>query len=177
MMRFIPLLLLAPVISYAASLDDIIPDVERAAAHPSVVEAVKQQNAKSITLDEIKKIDALWQSTPESETLPVMKAVQENAAVTYLKEVELSKPYYIEAILTDNQGANVATTHRTSDYWQGDEPKFEKAWQGGKGNVFIAKPKTDDSTKEVLSQVSVPVKDGSTVIGTLTLGVAVNKLQ
>jgi hypothetical protein len=95
---------------------------------------------------------------------------------TELKTVEKSKPYFIETILTDNQGANVAITDLTSDYWQGDEPKFVKAFADGNGADYIARPKKDDSTGQVISQVSVPVMDGGVAIGTLTMGVNLKAL-
>lgn len=39
---------------------------------------------------------------------------------------------YSEAFVTDAKGANVAAYPATSDYWQGDEDKFTKAFASGK---------------------------------------------
>jgi hypothetical protein len=75
----------------------------------------------------------------------------------------------------DNQGANVAMSDKTSDYWQGDEAKFTKSYNGGKGNIFVDEVKFDNSTQAYLVQVSVPVKDGDKVIGAITLGINVDK--
>ena len=63
----------------------------------------------------------------------------------------------------DNQGANVAMTDKTSDYWQGDEAKFKKSYHNGKGTVFVDEVEFDDSSQAYLVQVSVPVKDGDKV--------------
>ena len=65
----------------------------------------------------------------------------------------------------------------TSDYWQGDEPKFTNAFTNGKGNTYIARPQKDKSTGEIISQVSVPVMSDSKAIGTLTVGVRPDKLK
>jgi hypothetical protein len=60
---------------------------------------------------------------------------------------------------------------RTSDYWQGDEAKWQKSFNGGKGAVFFDERKFDSSAKAVIIQVSVPVIDQGKVIGALTVGV------
>jgi hypothetical protein len=76
----------------------------------------------------------------------------------------------------DNLGANVAMSDKTSDYWQGDEAKFVKSYNGGKGDIFIDEVKFDDSTQNYLVQVSVPVKEGDKVIGAITFGINVDKV-
>ena len=76
----------------------------------------------------------------------------------------------------DNQGANVAMTDKTSDYWQGDEAKFQKAFNGGAGAVFIDAVKFDESAQAYLVQVSVPVMDGDQAIGAITMGIDVDKV-
>lgn len=76
----------------------------------------------------------------------------------------------------DNQGAHVAMTDKTSDYWQGDEAKFIESYNGGKGAVHIADVEFDNSTQAYLFQVSVPVKDGNKVIGATTIGIDVDKI-
>lgn len=45
--------------------------------------------------------------------------------------------YYAEIFVIDYQGAIVVMTNKTSDYWQGDELKFEKAFNQGQGQVFV----------------------------------------
>ncbi|MDK2123424.1 PDC sensor domain-containing protein [Parachitinimonas caeni] len=168
-------LMMLAATAFAKGVDDIVPEVEKMAAHPAVVQAVKAQNAKKLTLEKIKTIDADW--IAKKGEVPLARELMDNAAAKQLAQMQSARTYFIEAILTDNLGANVAITHLTSDYWQGDEPKYEKAWAGGKGAVYISKPKQDESTGDQLSQVSVPVKDGDAVIGTFTIGVKVNLLH
>jgi hypothetical protein len=88
-----------------------------------------------------------------------------------------SKPYFDEIFVMDNQGANVAMTDKTSDYWQGDEAKFIKSFNGGHGAIFVDQVKFDDSSQAYLAQVSVPVWDGDKVIGAITFGIDVDKVQ
>ena len=76
----------------------------------------------------------------------------------------------------DNQGANVAMTNRTSDYWQGDEAKFKKSFNGGKGGIFIDEVEFDLSCMAFLIQISVPVMDGDKAIGAITFGIDADRI-
>ena len=141
---------------------------------PAIVAAVKAENAKGKTLDQIKADDAKWQA--DAGVLPYMQALIDSDCGKHLKEIQQSAPYYAEIFVMDNQGANVAMTEKTSDYWQGDEPKFTKSFAGGSGAIFVDEVKFDDSSQSYLVQVSVPVKDGDTAIGAITIGIDVEKL-
>lgn len=158
--------------AFAAEVKDAVPEIVKAASNPAVVQAVKEQNAKGVTLAKIQETDKAWMDAKEPTAF--MKSLASNAAALALAKIEKSKPYLVEFILTDNQGANVAMTGMTSDYWQGDEPKFTNAYANGKGDVYIARPQKDKSTGEVISQVSVPVMSDGKAIGTLTVGVRPN---
>ncbi len=159
----------------ASDVSAVLPKIKEIAANPAIVAAVKEGNNKKLSLDAIKAIDEKWKST--SGNLPEAQATQSNEAATVLKTAETNNPSFKESILTDNQGANVAITALTSDYWQGDEPKFTKAFAAGKGEDYVARPKRDDSTGAVIAQISVPVMDAGAAIGTLTVGVDIGKSQ
>lgn len=140
-----------------------------------IVDAVKAENATGKTLDQIKSRDKEWQAT--AGIADYMKALMESNCGKYLRSIQSSAPYYAEIFVMDNQGANVAMTDKTSDYWQGDEAKFKKSYNGGSGAVFVDKVKFDDSAQAYLVQVSVPVWDGSQVIGAITFGIDVDKVE
>ena len=140
---------------------------------PIIVGAVKAENAKGKTLDQIKELDKKWMATPG--IADYMKALMDNECGKYLRKIQASAPYYAEIFVMDNQGANVAMSDKTSDYWQGDEAKFIKSYNGGKGDIFVDDVKFDNSTQAYLVQVSVPVKDGDKVIGAITFGINVDK--
>ena len=162
---------------FGKEVKDVVPEVVKAAADPVIVKAVEEQNAQGLTLAKIQETDKEWMATTDAHKKPTafMNSIASNAAAKRLAKLE--RPYMVEFILTDNQGANVAVTGMTSDYWQGDEPKFSNAFANGKGNIYIARPQKDKSTGEVISQVSVPVMSGGKAIGTLTVGVRPGKLK
>ena len=144
-------------------------------ADPLIVSAVKAENSKGKTLDQIKEMDAKWMATPG--IADYMKAIMDSECGKHLREIQASQPYYAEIFVMDNQGANVAMTDKTSDYWQGDEDKFTESYKGGAGGLHMSDVKFDDSTQAYLVQVSFPVKDGDKVIGAVTVGIDVDKLK
>jgi hypothetical protein len=143
--------------------------VERLAANPTIVDAVKAQNAEETTIEQIKQIDNEWRST---KTLTAFKiSLQRNPAGRFLRRRIRRDPTYGEAFLTDKRGANVAAYPATSDYWQGDETKFTASYNDGKGKVFIGDVEYDESSQTNAAQVSVPVIDQGKAIGVLVMGV------
>ncbi len=139
---------------------------------PIIVKAVKAENAKGKTLEQIKTMDEQWKTTPGIADF--MRELMESECGKHLREIQNGAAYYAEIFAMDNQGANVAMTDKTSDYWQGDEAKFIETYKEGAGGIYISDVEFDDSTQTYLVQVSVPVKDGDTVIGAITIGIEVD---
>jgi hypothetical protein len=144
-----------------------VPRVKKIAADPVVIAAIKEQNAKKVSLAEIQKIDKAW---TDGDT-KVSNEVSARPCSAKLQELLKKQPDLMEAFAMDDQGANVCMSDRTSDYWQGDEAKWQKSFNGGKGGVNFDERKFDSSAKTVIVQVSVHVLDQSKVIGALTVGV------
>ena len=142
---------------------------------PVIVAAVKAENAKGKTLDQIQAKDKEWKAT--AGIADYMKAIMESECAKHIAGIQNGASYYAEIFVMDNQGANVAMTDKTSDYWQGDEAKFKKSFNNGAGAVFVDEVEFDDSAQAYLVQVSVPVKDGATVIGAITFGIDVDKIE
>lgn len=142
---------------------------------PVIVKAVTAENAKGKSLNQIKEKDKVWQET--AGIADYMKALMESKCGQYLRGIQKSEPFFAEIFVMDNQGANVAMTDKTSDYWQGDEAKFKKSYNNGNGAVFVDEVKFDDSAQAYLVQVSVPVLDGGNAIGAITFGIDVDKVE
>lgn len=154
---------------------DLAPSLEEWGNNPMLVTAVKQQNDKGTSLETIKSTDKEWMAA--IGVTPFMKAMMDNDTAGELKKLESTKPYFTEVFLMDNQGANLAMTNKTSDYWQGDEAKFTESFKGGQGAVHIGKVKFDKSSQAYLVQVSVPVMEGGKAIGAITIGVNLDELE
>jgi hypothetical protein len=144
------------------------------AADPAVVAAVRAQNARQLPLAEIQHVDKAWTAAKGVDAR--MQALMDNACARALKQAQADHLEIAEAFAMDNQGANVCMTNRTSDYWQGDEPKWTRSFDEGRGAVFVDAPKFDESTGSYLVQVSVPVMAGGKAIGALTLGLSLDRI-
>ena len=156
------------------AIHDMVPELESWGADPVLVAAVKKQNAMGLSLDSIKSRDAQWRKVEGLDDQ--MQSMLASAAGKRMSEIENSKPYFFELFLMDNQGANVAMTNKTSDYWQGDEAKWQESFKGGVGAVHMGEVEFDDSAQSYLVQVSVPVMDAGKAIGAITIGVNLDEL-
>jgi len=153
-------------------LEALLPAIKKVAADPAVVQAVQAQNTRKLPLDAIMQLDKDWSAAPADAIQPYLDNPCSKALAKHRDDV----PATVEAFAMDNQGALVCALAKTSDYWQGDEDKWQRAYAGGNGSDFIDKPKFDDSSQTYSVQISVPVSDGKRVIGALTIGLEMDKL-
>lgn len=166
-------LLAAPLVAEQKGMDQAVAAIEAWGSDVVLARAVAVQNAKGVSLAEIKRVDADWQAgKAEAE----VRAVLASDCAAKLKQLAATHPAFGESFVMDNQGALVCATEKTSDYWQGDEPKWEKAFAAGRGAVFVDQARYDRSAKATLAQVSVPVKQAGRAIGAITVGVRTSKL-
>ena len=174
-------LILGAVSSFAASdfnkakLDEIVAKLKTTGTDAALIAAVQKQNAENLSMSTINSRDQKWQSTSGMDDF--MQSLMSNAGAKRLAQIEKEEKVIVESFLMDNKGANVAMTNKTSDYWQGDEAKFTKSFNGGKGAVFVDKAKFDKSAQAYVVQVSVPVMSDGRAIGAITFGVNVDDLN
>ena len=135
---------------------------------PALLSAVKAQNGKRVPLKTIQSLDEQWVAG-KADTL--VKQTTTGACADRLRQLAAANAAYGEIFLMDDQGALVCANAKTSDYWQGDEAKWQQAFAEGKGKVFIDRPKYDDSASKALAQISVPVIENGRAIGVITVGV------
>lgn len=152
-----------------SEIKELVPDLKEWATDPAIVSAVSDANQVFKTRREMNALDREWQEYQGIS--PLMLSMLESKAAQKLLEFEQSKPFYKEIFITDKFGANVAMTSKTSDYWQGDEQKFSKCFNKGKGTVFVSKSKFDTSTQKNLVQISIPILNGEDTIGVMVVGI------
>lgn len=165
----------APMTDFAKST------VKQWISDPAVVEAVKAQNAKHAGLSQadIDKMDKDWRAQTDAGSKPMIDAVLGNALSNYLRgKQEAAGGLVTEVFVMDNRGLNVGQSEITSDYWQGDEAKWQKTYSAGADAVFVDEVEMDESTQAFQSQVSMSIVDPATgeVIGAITVGVNVDAL-
>ncbi|MEX0759319.1 MAG: hypothetical protein WD100_07055 [Tistlia sp.] len=150
-------------------------------AEPVLVEAVKAQNAETGGYDQA-KIDALdqqWRAETAAAASPMIDDVLANALSQWLDSAKEQQGGLVtEIFVMDAKGLNVGQSDVTSDYWQGDEAKFQKTFDVGPDAVFVDGVERDESTQMFQSQVSVTVVDPASgaSIGAITVGINVDAL-
>lgn len=157
------------------AINKVLPTIKTWSTNPVLVKAVKEQNAKGATLDQIKAKDAEWAKAVGVDAF--IKSLMENEAAKELVKIEQSEPYFIELILMDKDGANVAISNKTSDYWQGDEPKYQQTFLKGPDAMHKSESEFDDSVNGYVVQISVPVVDGGANIGALTVNINLDAIK
>lgn len=146
--------------------------IESWGSDKELVNAVRNQNNRKTPMAEIEKIDKAWVAGGEAN---LVKQLTTGPCADRLRALIAPHSSFGETMLIDNQGALVCASQKTSDYYQGDESKWQRSFNGGKGAVFIDRPRFDASAVENLAQISVPVVDSGHVIGVLTVGVDIKR--
>lgn len=150
-------------------------------AAPEITAAVHAQNDRHATLTQ-SKIDELagqWRTETAASSRPLIDAVMGNSLSRYLQGVnEQGQGLYSEIIVMDSRGLNVGQSDLTSDYWQGDEAKWQRIFLASPSAVHIGKVEQDESSQMFQSQLSITLvdPDSGESIGALTVGINVQDL-
>jgi hypothetical protein len=142
---------------------------------------VKAQNAKHAGLSQadIDNMDKDWIAQTDAGSKPMIDAVLGNALSQFLQQQQGAAGGVVtEIFVMDNRGLNVGQSEITSDYWQGDEAKWQKTYQAGANALFIDEVEMDESTQAFQSQLSMSIVDPASgeVIGAITVGINIDAL-
>lgn len=145
------------------------------ASDPVIIAAINAQNAAhaALTQADIAAADLTWRAEVSQSDQPTIAPVLHNPAADLLRaRMTAAGGTITEVLVMDNRGLNVAVSDPTSDYWQGDEPKWSETFGKGTGAVYVSGVEFDESTQTYQGQVSVALSDPVTrqVIGAITVG-------
>ncbi|MES1991321.1 MAG: hypothetical protein V4441_10275 [Pseudomonadota bacterium] len=128
---------------------------------------------------EIDKFDKQWRDETKNTSQPLIAQLMGNPLSSFLirKKAE-SLGLFTEIFVFDAKGLNVGQSSVTSDYWQGDEPKYQETFAKGHDAILIDEPEYDDETKSTRQQVSFAIVDPETneLIGAATVEVNIDEL-
>jgi len=146
-----------------------------------LIEAIRQQNAAhaNLTQADIDQLDLDWRAQRKEASKPLINDLLGRPASEWLRGQQADTANFVtEVFAMDNHGLNVAQSVETSDYWQGDEAKWQQTYGNGSGEIHISEVEYDDSTGSYQSQVSMPISDPATgeLIGAITFGINVQSL-
>ncbi|RJP22233.1 MAG: sensor histidine kinase [Candidatus Abyssobacteria bacterium SURF_5] len=159
-----------------SGLSSEISEAESIALAPTVVDAVVTANqaykgkAPEDILKEITAIDEEWKSLPKVNEQ--VRSYLANPVSQYFQNIlQLRSDKYTEIFLTDEQGAIVGATGKTSDFYQADEDWWNRSFNRGNGRNIVQGIEHDESTQVKSITIAVPVREVSskTVIGILKI--------
>lgn len=138
-----------------------------------LVAEIEKQNAKKIPFSEIEKMDKAW--IDAEDEIPLMTEMMGNACAKEVEKIVSKHKALGETFVMDNQGANVGQNDVTSDYFQGDEPKWEDTYK--KHGVWVGKDRLDKSTYTKLQHVSFPIiNQNGEIVGAICFGIKTKAL-
>lgn len=162
---------------------------------PEFVEGLRQQLQQPVTIlsvtaankthegvqqAEIDKLDAAWKSEAKSDDEPLIAELLSSPLSTYLLYLQAkSAGLFTEIFIMDKFGLNVGQSSVTSDYWQGDEAKYQKTFLVSPDAVFIDDAEYNDETKTWRAQVNLTIvdPDSKQAIGAATAEINLTELQ
>tara|TARA_B100000123_G_scaffold157569_1_gene116560 strand:+ start:771 stop:1370 length:600 start_codon:yes stop_codon:yes gene_type:complete len=160
--------------------DALIKDIRGWLANPVVALSINSQNRlrKDMTQDQIDAADKQWRAEREADDQPLVAAILTNPLSSYLTQVQArSGGLYAEIFVMDAVGLNVGQSSITSDFWQGDEGKFQNTFPKGPNAVFIDEAEYNEESDSWRSQLNMTMSDeNQQAIGAVTIEVNLNEL-
>jgi hypothetical protein len=106
----------------------------------------------------INELDAAWVAEREARQQPLIARTLSNPLSTYLQQIQADAlGLYVEIFVIDAVGLNVGQSSVTSDYWQGDEAKYQKTFAVGPQALFVDQPEYHAETATWRAQVNLTV--------------------
>jgi len=143
--------------------------------------SVKSQNArfKELNQGQIDELDNQWKAEREAADKPLIAATLSNPLSVYLARIQgKSLGKYAEIFVMDQNGLNVGQSSVTSDFWQGDEGKFQKTFDIATDALFVDEAEWDEEAKIWRNQVSFTLVDSANKkIGAATVELNLSELE
>jgi len=142
-----------------------MPLADKIASDPDLIKAIVAKNHLTESMAEIRHLDEEWMRNPH---FALRKTLTSGPCADRLRKLVGDDKLVVEAFLMDERGGLVCATVETSDYWQGDEAKWQKTYRDGAA-VFVDEPALDASTGAFAVQMSRLVSDHGGKVGALTI--------
>ncbi len=148
----------------------------------ALIVAVREQNSRNAGLSQtdIDALDRQWRAEREQDGQPLIDEVLSRPlSAMLLRLQEQSDGIVTEVFVMDDRGLNVGQSQITSDYWQGDEAKWQETFLVGPDAMLIGDIEYDESTRKWQSQLSLPITDpeSGAVIGAITVGIDLRAME
>ncbi|WP_218119510.1 hypothetical protein [Roseospirillum parvum] len=141
-----------------------------------VLEARNAEHA-NIGQAEIDALDQQWRAERESDDQPLIAAVLNGPLSTYLTQIQAaSLGLFSEIFVVDTKGLNAGQSAITSDYWQGDEAKFQNTFPVGPDAVFIDEAELHEGSRTWRAQLNLTIARDQQAVGAATVEINLTEL-
>jgi len=155
-----------------ARLDAEIKRLASLSADPEIVTAVKAHNATPASAEALAMTNEQWHSLSVLD--PFVRATAKAPLSEYLKTKKQADDTIAKVFVSGADGFKVGFDAKTEHWTHKGMPKHEVPMTG---ETWIGPVKVDDSTGQQLIQVGLPVLDGGKPIGSIVVGLRVDKLR
>lgn len=138
-------------------------------ADDSLKKIINDHNSRysTITADQIQALDQRWRKGDSAVIDPILN----NKLAQHLaNEIKKSNDLIAEIIIMGAKGLNVAAYPKTTDFFQGDEAKWQETFAKGPTAKHVGKVGRDDSTEKFLEQISQSLIVDGKLVGAITIG-------
>lgn len=138
------------------------------------------EDSAALTPEEIRNIDRDWQAKSPAEATPLARHILQLPASEALRQWTAEHPGLVTEAMVVNQSGTIAAMSRlSSDFWQGDEPKFKQVMENSDlpGNLYISPIRYDASTSrfQIMVSSAITPAQGGKPLGVVVLGLDVEE--
>ena len=155
-----------------AKLDAEIQALTRLSTDAEIVNAVKAHNAATPSAEALAMTNDKWHTLSVLD--PFVRATAKTPLSEYLKNKKKSDDTIAKVFVSGADGFKVGFDAKTEHWTHKGLPKHEVPMTG---ETWIGTVKVDDRTGQPLIQVGLPVLDGGKPIGSIVVGLRVDKLR
>lgn len=158
----------------------LVDEVRQWSSSPVVLMTLQASNARYAGLDQasIDALDKQWVAEREVEDQPLITAVLSSPLSSYLTRIQADSQGLFTAIFVmDGSGLNAGQSAITSDFWQGDEAKFQKTFQVGPDAIFVDDVEINEDTGAEIAQLNMSIAQDGKVVGAVTVDVNLTELR
>lgn len=156
-------------------------EIKNFVSNDIVIQSLRFQNEKhkNLTTKGVEELDQLWRKQREDVDQYFVSAVLSNPLSSYLTRVQAhADGKFVEIFVMDFKGLNVGQSAVSSDFWQGDEAKWQKTFLKGSGAVFVDEAEYDEDIDRWRAQYNISITDPATnqAIGAATVELNLTEL-
>jgi len=140
-----------------------VEDIETYAARPLWIQFVEKANPKYEKMTEpqilgyFAEMDKKWIAADATE--PFVKDYTDNVIGNSMKAILDIRKNVAEIFVTDRMGGLIAASGKTTDFYQADEEWWQKAFNNGKGDLYISNIELDKSSATWSISMAAPMKN------------------